>query len=77
MTNEKSIIQVITVKKINELSKYIIDVYGADLSLEELNESIYLVLEDVPGIELSSIHDTKLLTTQIRNQYHDETRCRK
>ena len=51
MTNKKSINTCLTDNQVNELSNYIIDMYGEDLSLEELNESIYHVMENITGME--------------------------
>ena len=63
--------------QIKSLSEYIVDLYGTDLPLEELDESIYLVLENVPGIELVSTRIIQSTISQIRNQYYVEVKCKK
>ena len=77
MANETSMYDYLTKDQINDLSKYIVDMYGTDLPLDELNESIYLVLENVPGTEVLSTQKIQSLIIQIRNQYYDENRCKK
>jgi len=77
MADKNSINEFVSLNQIKELSLYILEVYGTDLPLEELNESIYLVMEDVPGIESISVQEIQLLNSQIRNQYYDETKRKK
>jgi len=77
MANENSINNCFSVDQIKELSTYVIDVYGTDLPLEKLNESIYLVMENIPGIELISLQEIQLLISQIRNQYHEQRKHQK
>ena len=77
MANEKSIKDYFTKDQINELSKYIVEMYGTDLPLEKLNESIYLVMENVPGNELVSTRIIQSTISQIRNQYYVEVKCKK
>ena len=60
-----------TDSQIKELAVSIVDMYGSDLPLDEVNESIYIVLEDIPGIELLSSRKIQSLITQIRSQYYD------
>lgn len=77
MTNEKPINNYLTDNQIEELSIYIIDTYGTDLSLEELNESIFLVMENITGMENESTQIIQSLILQIRNQYYEQTKCKK
>ena len=51
MTNQKHIKCFLSNEQIYELVMFVIDQFGIDLSGDELTESIYLALEDVPGIE--------------------------
>ena len=77
MANEKPINTCLNDNQVNELSNYIIDMYGTDLSLEELNESIYLVMENITGMEVESTQIIQSLISQIRNQYYEQTKCKK
>lgn len=72
MAKDKSIANRFTNNQVKELTKHIIESCGYELPSNELNESIYLALENVPGVELISTRRIQLLTTQIRNQYYDE-----
>lgn len=71
MTNQNHIECILTNEQIRELVTFVIDQFGIDLSGDELTESIYLVLEDVPGIEVESDQDIHRLLNQVRNLYHD------
>ena len=71
MTNQKHIESILTNEQIRELVTFVIDQFGIGLSGDELAESIYLVLEDVPGIEGESDQDIHRLLNQVRNLYHD------
>ena len=71
MANQKHIECFLSNEQIRELVMFVIDQFGIDLSGDELTESIYLVLEDVPGIEGESDQDIHRLINQVRNQYHD------
>ena len=71
MANQKHIEGFLSNEQIGELVTFVIDQFGFDLSGDELTESIYLVLEDVPGIEGESDQDIHRLINQVRNQYHD------
>ena len=61
--------------QIHELVRYIIDEFGIGLSPEELGESIGVVMENVPGLELASTREIQHLTKLIRRQYDDQTKC--
>ena len=60
-------------EQIFDLSQTIIETYGSDLSPNDLSESINLILEDIPGVELISTQEIQLLISQIREQYYDKT----
>jgi len=63
--------------QIKELSNTVLYMYGNDLSLDELTESIYLLMENIPGIDLISTQKLQSINSQIRNQYHEEIRKQK
>jgi len=63
--------------QIKELSLYVIEKYGTDLLLDELTESIYLVMENIPGIDSLTTKQIQSLNSRIRNQYYEEIRNRK
>ena len=71
MTNQKHIECFLSNEQMHELVTFVIDQFGIDLTRDELTESIYLVLEDVPGIEIESDQDIHRLLNQVRNLYHD------
>ena len=71
MTNQKHIKCFLSNEQICELVTFVIDQFWIGLSGDELNESIYLILEDVPGIESESDQDIHRLINQVRNLYHD------
>ena len=71
MANQKHIKCFLSTEQISELVTFVIDQFGIGLSGDELTESIYLALEDVPGIEGESDQDVHRLIIQIRNLYHD------
>ena len=71
MANQKHIKGFLSNEQICELVTFVIDQFGIGLSGDELNESIYLILEDVPGIESESDQDIHRLINQVRNLYHD------
>ena len=58
--------------QIRELARYIIDEFGTGLSPEELDESIGVVMENIPGLELASTRKIQQLTILIRRQYDDQ-----
>ena len=53
-TDHEFHIEMLSEDQICELVKYIIEEFGSGLSQEELDESIGVVMENVPGIELDS-----------------------
>ena len=71
MANQKHIECFLTGEQIHELVMFVIDQFGNDLSGDELTESIYLALENIPGIEGESDQDIHRLLNQVRNLYHD------
>ncbi len=71
MANQKHIECFLSTEQISELVTFVIDQFGIDLSGDELTESIYLALEDIPGIESESDQAIHRLINQVRNQYHD------
>ncbi len=71
MANQKHIECFLSNEQIRELVTFVIDQFGIGLSGDELTESIYLALEDIPGIESESERDIHRLLNQVRNQYHD------
>ena len=62
----------LSVDQIEELVRHIIDEFGSGLSLEELDESIGVVMENVPGLELESTQEIQRLVESIRRKYDDE-----
>ena len=60
--------------QIHELARYIIDEFGTGLSPEELDESIGVVMENIPGLELASTRQIQQLTKLIRRQYDDQAK---
>ena len=62
----------LSVDQIEDLVRYIIDEFGSGLSLEELDESIGVVMENVPGLELESTREFQQLVESIRRKYDDE-----
>lgn len=59
--------------QINELVRYIVDEFGTGLSRDELDESIGVVMENVPGLELESTQEVHRLFDSIRRKYDDQT----
>ena len=64
----------LSVDQIEELVRYIIEEFGTGLSQEELDESIGVVMENVPGLELESTQEIQRLVESIRRKYDDEIR---
>ena len=60
----------LTDDQIHEFVNVVIDQFGTGLSGNELVESIYLVMESVPGIETESTQEIHCVVNQIRNLYH-------
>ena len=71
MTNQKHIECFLSNEQIRELVTFVIEQFGIGLSGDELTESIYLAVEDIPGIESESDQDIHRLINQVRNLYHD------
>jgi hypothetical protein len=73
-TDHEFHIETLSEDQICELVKYIIDEFGSGLSQEELDESIGVVMENVPGLELESTQELQRLVESIRRKYDDEIR---
>ena len=73
MENKKIINNNFSDDQICELSQSVIEIYGSNLPVDQLDESIHLILEDISGIELISTQEIQLLISQIREQYYDKT----
>ena len=58
--------------QIHELVDVVIEQFGTGLSGNELVESIRLVMEDIPGIEMESTQEIQCVVNQIRSHYHDQ-----
>ena len=71
MANQKHIECFLSNEQVLELVTFVIDQFGIDLSGDGLTESIFLALEDVPGIEGESDQAIHRLLNQVRNLYHD------
>ena len=71
MANQKDTETFLSNQQIHELAALLVDQYGVDLSGDELTESIYMILEDMPGIEIESDQEIHRLMNQVRNVYHD------
>ena len=71
MANQKHSDCFLDNEQVHELVTFVIEQFGIGLSGDELTESIYLVLEDVPGIEVESDQAIHRLINQVRNLYHD------
>ena len=62
----------LTNEQIHELFDVVIEQYGTGLSGNELVESIRLVLEDIPGIEMESTQEIHCIVNQVRYLYDDK-----
>ena len=62
--------------QLHELAIIILDVYGSGLPKDELEESIALVLEDIPGFELATTQTIQRVISQVRRYYDDEVHRR-
>ena len=58
-------------EQLRELADIVIEQFGVDLSGDELNEAIQLLMEDIPGIEMETTQAIHCVLTQVRNLYHD------
>jgi hypothetical protein len=75
MTNETLIHpESLSDDQLDQLVRFLIDEFGVGLSGDELDESIGLVMENIPGFELVSTQTIHRLVNQIRSRYDDETR---
>lgn len=72
MANKSRNHEKLTNDQLHELAIIILDVYGSGLPKCELEESIALVLEDVPGFELASTQTIQRVISQVRRYYDDE-----
>lgn len=54
----------LSVDQIEERARYVVDDFGLDLSLEELDESIGVVMENAPGLELESTQEIRRIEDQ-------------
>ncbi len=73
-TEDEFHLKQLSVDQMKELVRYIVDEFGSGLSLEELDESIGVVMENVPGLELESTQEIQRLVESIRRKYDDEIR---
>ena len=60
--------------QLDELVRFLIDEFGVGLSGDELDESIGLVMENIPGFELVSTQKIHRLVNQIRSRYEYQIR---
>ena len=58
-------------EQLSEFAEAVIEQFGVDLSGDELTETIYLMMEDIPGIEMETEQAIHCVLTQVRNLYHD------
>jgi len=65
----------LTDQQIQSLAQIMIDEVGEHLSQNDLNEQIYLLLENTAGLEDLSEQSLSLIAKQIRSEYHGD--CRK
>ena len=71
-TEDEFHLKQLSVDQMKELVRYIVDEFGSGLSLEELDESIGVVMENVPGLETESTQEIQRLIESIRRKYDDE-----
>jgi hypothetical protein len=71
-TDHEFQIETLSEDQICELVKYIFEEFGSGLSQEELDESIGVVMENVPGLETESTQEIQRLIESIRRKYDDE-----
>ena len=72
MTSRNQFQCFLTDEQIDELVDVVTEQFGSGLSGNELVESIRLVMEDIPGIEMESTHEIHCVVNQIRNLYNDQ-----
>ena len=73
MANENHIQEFLTDDQLHDLAIIILDQFGAGLPTAELEESISLVLEDVPGIEMESHQFFLSVIHQIKELYYGDS----
>jgi hypothetical protein len=71
-TKNTNPLESITDDQIDELVRYLVGEFGLGLSGDELGDSIRLVMENIPGIELVSTQTIHQWVNQIRERYDDE-----
>ena len=71
MANENHTPEFLTDDQLHDLVIIIRDQFGIGLPTDELEESISLVLEDVPGFELVSTQTIQRVINQVRRYYDD------
>ena len=71
MANKNHFQKPLTDDQLHEVSIIILDLYGIGLPKDELEDSIALVLEDVPGFELVSTQTIQRVIDQVRRYYDD------
>lgn len=71
MVNRTIDYEILNDDQLHGLAITVLDLYGVGLPMEELEESIALVLEDVPGFELASTQTIQYVINQVRRYYDD------
>jgi len=71
MTNINQSHEFLTSTQIASLTTAVIEIHGANLSEVDLIDSISLMLESIPGIEIESPHSIQCSINQIRCKYHE------
>jgi hypothetical protein len=61
----------LTNEQIQHLAQYILEIYGPDLTGQQLTDGVLLVLEDIAGYELADDEAIRLILNQIREHYYD------
>ena len=75
MTNETLIHpESLSDDQLDQLVRFLIDEFGVGLSGDELDESIGLVMENIPGFELVSTQTIHQWVNQIRSRYEHQIR---
>ena len=70
MANEKTNQSFLSEEQVSSISFFITDSYGSGLPCQQLMDLIYLVLEDVPGIEMESTQSVQETVKQIKDHYY-------
>ena len=58
-------------EQVKELTQYLLDEYGPDLTGQGLTDGVFLVLEDIAGYELADEEAIQLILNRIREHYYD------